>query len=139
MSLKNALAERQQELISTLWIMSSDGPGLTTGDPKDQTNIITRLRSLADSLEHHPETVCTLVLMAGVKATDENGDEGVSSMHIVAGNQSGIAACHLQFMDQGEDAYKDCIPRLLMDVMSDFISPKFTEDDALGEASGISD
>lgn len=117
MNLKDVLASGQQKAIGTLWCKSSNGPGLTTGTPQEQSDLISSLRRIADALEHHPETVCTLVLMAGVKATDDDGEEGVQSTHIVAGNAAGIAACHLQFEEEGTSAFKDCIPALLRDVL----------------------
>lgn len=151
--LKAALEGGKKGTIGTLWNMSSEGPGLTTFEPGQNAEMISHLRQLADTLEQHPETVCTVVLMAGIKCIDENGDEGVKTMHITAGNQSGIAACHLQFEEDGASAFKSCVPALLHHVLSTRLSsdedgkvlyphvdnPKFTEDDALGEASGISD
>ena len=113
MSLKEVLASGQQKAIGALWCMSANGPGLTTGLPQEQADLISNLRRIADALEYQPGTVLALVLMAGIRCTDEDGDEGVASTHIVVGNEAGIAACHLQFNDQGEAAFKACIPALL--------------------------
>lgn len=136
MNLKDVLASGQQKATGALWCKSANGPGLTTGTPGEQADLISNLRRIADALEHHPETVCTLVLMAGIKATDEDGDEGVSSTHIVAGNAAGIAACHLQFSDQGEAALKDCIPALLRDALFDDEPTYPSEESAQEQSNG---
>lgn len=112
-NLESMLENGKRNTISTLWCFAGEGPGLVTFAPEDRTELATRLRRLADALEQNPSSVCTLVLMAGVRATDDEGDKGVQSMHVVAGNQAGIAACHLQFDEEGESAFKQCVPFLL--------------------------
>lgn len=111
--------------INMLWGMAADSNGLELESKSAQ--VVQKLRSLADLIEHAPQNVVSLVLIAGEKFF---GDEkGVSSHAVISGTSPAIAASFLILEEVGRAAMKEMVPHLLVQVIADAVDEGATPAD----------
>lgn len=116
MDIEELLQRGRMDAVERLFSMSSDCGGLDQVPAEERARIVQALRSLADTVEHAPQTVKGLVLIGAEHVVGDKS--GIQSTVVLSGSAPIVAASHLLIEPHGHEAMGNCIPQLLMDALS---------------------